>query len=336
MGAIKIVAISFIVVFCIITYIINEKFRNNIFKFLNKRIFKTKLLIKNVLNIIIAIILLVLSVKALIVVKKNIDFMNEDISDQLETIRKSEEIIQAQNLKYNELMETETNIENCKNPYIPDNFKYVEGEWNTGFVIEDEDKNQFVWIPCTNIENSENIPILEKKVFIGENKIYSNCYEQNDFEEFIKSSLKFGGFYISRYEIGNENDKPVSKKDVKVWTSVTWKKAKELSENMYSNINSRLINGYAFDTAVSYIYNDVKFSDISRSTGFTGTRSYKNIYDLVDDCNEWTTEMRYESPLLRANIFKEDENTIMFFVDRFAGDDKTVLTNLGFRTIIYK
>ena len=48
--------------------------------------------------------------------------------------------------------------------YIFEDFSYVEGEWNTGFVIEDKDKNQYVWVPCSNIENID-VPKLEK-IFI--------------------------------------------------------------------------------------------------------------------------------------------------------------------------
>ena len=257
MGEIKIVAICIVSIFIIINLIINENLRTKIFSILNKRIFKTKILIKDLLIIAIFLIIIWRSINLLNKIKKNFDFINEDISDQDESLNKSIENGKIQNSKYDELMKLETNIENCKNPYIPNNFKYLEGAWNTGFVIEDEKGNQFVWVPCTNNQNDEDIPILKKQKFTTDNETYFDCYEEYWFEDFIKSSLENGGFYISRFEIGNENDIPVSKKEKEIWDNISIGEAKKISENMYNDINSKLINGYAFDTAISFIYNNI-------------------------------------------------------------------------------
>ena len=333
MGEIKIVAICIVSIFIIINLIINENLRTKIFSILNKRIFKTKILIKNLLIIAIFLVIIWRSINLLNKIKENFDFINEDISNQEESLNKSIENGKIQNSKYDELMKLETNIENCKNPYIPDNFKYLEGAWNTGFVIEDEKGNQFVWVPCTNNQNDEDIPILKKQKFTTDNETYFDCYEEYWFEDFIKSSLENGGFYISRFEIGNENDIPVSKKGKEIWDNISLVEAKKISENMYNDINSKLINGYAFDTAISFIYNNIDTADVPKSTGITGNKSYKNIYDLFDDNLEWTSEQRYGFYLCRGTINIWDENLLF---DRFMKNDKATLNNLCFRTIIYR
>ena len=333
MGEIKIVAICIVSIFIIINLIINENLRAKIFSILNKRIFKTKILIKDLLIIAIFLVIIWRSINLLNKTKENFDFINEDISNQEESLNKSIENGKIQNSKYDELMKLETNIENCKNPYIPDNFKYLEGAWNTGFVIEDEKGNQFVWVPCTNNQNDEDIPILKKQKFTTDNETYFDCYEEDWFEDFIKSSLENGGFYISRFEIGNENDIPVSKKGKEIWDNISLGEAKKISENMYNDINSKLINGYAFDTAISFIYNNIDTADVPKSTGITGNKSYKNIYDLFDDNLEWTSEQRYGFYLCRGTINIWDENLLF---DRFMKNDKATLNNLCFRTIIYK
>ncbi|MBR2290511.1 MAG: hypothetical protein IJ867_08090 [Clostridia bacterium] len=144
-------------------------------------------------------------------IKQNIEEASIDFSKEIAELDENDSKAERQNQRYLELMKMETNLNNCKSPYIPEGFGYVEGQWDTGFVIEDEKQNQFVWVPCTNIENQEDIPILQKRIFDDNNKTYFYCYEQEDYEEFIQSSLANGGFYISRFEIGKEGENPVSK-----------------------------------------------------------------------------------------------------------------------------
>lgn len=330
MNSIKVVGIITVVVFCFIYFVINKKLRNEILDILNTKIWKIK--VKDIFVILILFIIIMYSFISFIDSKNNLEFLVSKTGNQEYDYNKGKEASIKQNKRYKEIFEIKTNIENCKNPYIPEEFYYVEGEWNTGFVIEDKDKNQFVWIPCTNIKNKDNIPLLKKEVFLESNSIYFNCYEQDDYEKFLISSLENGGFYISRFEIGNENEIPVSKKDINIWTNINWKDAKKIAENMYSNINSELINGYAYDTAVNFILDEIDFKNVSQTRKITGTKAYKNVYDLIDNMNEWTSEMRYTSNLYRGSIIEDNEDII--FADRFSGSDKQ--ENLGFRTIIYK
>ena len=66
--------------------------------------------------------------------------------------------VEEENNYLESLLQNEYDETNSENPYILDGFHYVEGTVDTGYVIEDENGNQFVWVPC----NSEN---LSKKIF---------------------------------------------------------------------------------------------------------------------------------------------------------------------------
>lgn len=136
-------------------------------------------------------------------------------------------------------------------PYIPEGFAYVEGKVETGYVIEDEQGNQFVWVPC----NSEN---LKKADFVEEVFItYEKCWDDN-YEEFLKSALENGGFYISRFETGIEDGKVVSKMGVTTFSDLTKKEMEEQIEESfnYEDCTCELINGYAYDRSLSWILED--------------------------------------------------------------------------------
>ena len=120
--------------------------------------------------------------------------------------------------------------------------------------------------------------------------------------------------------VGYTGGKLVEKPGAQVFNYITQKKASELSRTMYSANNyfeSDLVNSYAWDTATLFLqeydnrtYNintnsnyKAKYSrQIRLSTGFknTGTNAssitaaYKdkicNVYDMADNCLEWTTE----------------------------------------------
>lgn len=151
-------------------------------------------------------------------------------------------------------------ISTFNNPIIPNGFKAIDTQeakwdknedgtitdWNKGLVIEDQIGNQFVWIPIdvSNLEYN-NIPIeIESKfMYIADNL---DIHNKDDMQV-----LKYGGFYLSRYEAGvsdamqkklstisaNTNDIkdfPVSMKDRLPWNYISLKNAKYNAQHMYS------------------------------------------------------------------------------------------------------
>ena len=115
-----------------------------------------------------------------------------------------------------------------------------------------------------------------------------------------------GGFYIGRYEQGTGN---VCKAGVAPYTNITRDTAKSQAEAMYrgnSDVISELISSYAWDTALNFICqtNSAGYTlatTTSSSYGNIGTKNkqntgaysadnYSNIYDLLGNYFEWTTE----------------------------------------------
>ena len=117
-----------------------------------------------------------------------------------------------------------------------------------------------------------------------------------------------GGFYIGRYEQGEGN---VCKAKVDAYVDVTRDTAKAQAEAMYTDkeqygVTSELISSYAWDTALNFICQnsehgytlatttDDTYGNIGTSnktqTGRTPEDCYSNIYDILGNCAEWTTE----------------------------------------------
>lgn len=332
-----IIGLSIIIVSILIYVIKNLK---DIKAFLNsKKIFKVLFKIILLLVIIITIMYVVKRIKQTI---ENIDYyLSKKETDKISEIYDSK--IFEENLYYKEVMSKEYNNSKPEEPYIPNGFSYVEGNWNNGFVIQDNEGNQYVWIPCTNKEN-EKIPILERKSFVKEPIIRKETCINEKYREFLNSALENGGFYISRYEIGKENNYPVSKPNVKVWSDVTRNQAIEIIDKMYEAINCELINGYAYDTTISWLMKDNKLLTNSvcgnKEELITGRKSYNNIYDLMDDVMEMTLETNYDTVIIRGYTYEDIFGMESEDLDRLSIlNSDTFFTNatvLGFRTVLYK
>ena len=234
------------------------------------------------------------------------------------------------------------NIEKFSTPYIPERFSYVTGTWDSGFVIEDEQKNQFVWIPCSINEN-EKTAFLNKYDFNTNSFIKkSECSETyENIENFFKSTFENGGFYIARFETGIENKIPVIKKDIPVYSNITYEKALEISNNFYSDnttINSCLLNSYAYDTAYNWIIstNNMNITNNKRENIISGNTSFNNIYDLCDTVWEWSTETFYENMVARGISGSEYYSKQYSMGNRYALSNDTTLDTVGFRIILYK
>ena len=244
--------------------------------------------------------------------------------------------------------------------YIPGGFhvdKESEGTLvEDGIVIEDDDGNQFVWIPTgaynvTEEKDSdgtkdgkmtneltrrqwattantvqEPTPISEDEVASGSSGAYyygegdsRSCTisgETNSIDAFLASAKPVsegghGGFYIGRYEQGTGN---VCKTGVDAYVDVTRDEAKVQAEAMYSGnsedseikATSQLISSYAWDTALNFIcqtntegyvlatttddqYGNIGTKNKTQTGGYPAD-CYSNIYDLLGNCFEWTTE----------------------------------------------
>ena len=290
-------------------------------------------------------ILMGISINYILDIKENLEGYRFSVQND-KIFEEFDNLLIKENKFYKSAIETEYENQNYSNPYIPNGFKYVEGEWNSGFVIQDENGNQYVWIPCTNKE-IEGVPLLSKKNFTQEPYISKDMCINENCENFIVSSLENGGFYVSRFEIGKENEKLVSKFGVNVCNNITKDEAETIIKNINVDIHCDLMNGYAYDTILSWILQNNKIELTRHNVNekiISGTKSYNNIYDFCDNTMELTSESNYGTVIIRGfHLMNEDSERYNFGVnnlDRFSitEEERTFSdgTTIGFRTIIYK
>ena len=169
---------------------------------------------------------------------------------------------------------------------IPEKFKIASDSANTvagGIVIEDKDKNQFVWIPVSEISNykrtaySSNFWTDTIDEVTSSNQIKysssSSYYFTEAMPEDEKASIEtYHGYYIGRYEAGDKEstetptmrssssktDNTVTiKKGQAPYNYVTKTQAESLAKGMKAKqgytATTKLCSSYAWDTAIAFI-----------------------------------------------------------------------------------
>ena len=158
-----------------------------------------------------------------------------------------------------------------------------------GIVIEDNEGNQFVWIPVGEIKNKDGstttitlgrytfnttngTPTLKQNAdnytqVVTVNGYGGSYYQElvsnsgntaaKNLEDFITKTKANGGYYLGRYEASKGTDNKVkSQYDKIVWNDITQSYAATEARKMYEGNNyveSDLINSYSWDTAIVFI-----------------------------------------------------------------------------------
>ena len=219
---------------------------------------------------------------------------------------------------------------------IPKGFTYKEGTKDTGLVIQDENKNEFVWVPATEST------YVKDTSFPGDKPTGDDTLPKGITDE-TADVVKYGGFYIGRYEAGvpegdtspsNKTGIPVSKKDAIVWTNINYTNSKASAESMISNeyVQTGLLTGKAWDTTCHWIEDSLKSINASaslkdsryygnynnsllpanensgtkRTAGFSENWKTKNIYDLAGNVWEWTSEAYSSDFIYRGSGYVND------------------------------
>ena len=233
---------------------------------------------------------------------------------------------------------------------LPNGFHYVGGDISTGLVISDKQGdtmsasgtsmgNQFVWIPVSSEADLERTnfdtngqPTTDAPARGGNVKDCSepsaNGYstEASEYTTMRTQVLKYGGFYIGRFEAGVNNttlragattaQTVVCKKGVAPYNYVPWGKAMNdasevegksgavylaknfASQHNYTSVTSTLTYGCQWDAMCRYIGDSQRTTpkkDAPELTGSVSTDVSKNIYDLAGNCYEWTMEANLTS-----------------------------------------
>lgn len=343
-SGIVIIGIS-IVVISLIIYLIKNKqeFFEKYNRIKNNKVFK---ILFYIFIIFICIFYIRYIYKSIIQIQRNVNFLISSKENQ-ELFEGFDKNLKEEKNFYKEIIKKDYG-EPLKEPYIPEKFEYVEGDISSGYVIQDQDGNQYVWVPCTSKENDEILKLEKRDFFDLTNLTSIRNYEclNTEYKEFIKSALENGGFYISRFELGIENNEIVSKLGAKVWYNVTRKEAIETVRNMYTNINCKLINGYAYDTTLAWIKknNSIEIKDYNDLKNITcGRLKYNNIYDLTDNVMEITLEDLYDTIIYRgySNVEELKLNNRYNIKDKEINNyddllDQKLINLLAYRTVIYK
>lgn len=227
--------------------------------------------------------------------------------------------------------------ENYANPPIPEGYKHVCGEWNNGFVIErSSDGSQFVWIPVGCLDSNGTLDGVSFTEKFGRRNYRNNEFSEGEFHETLTGELalqfesvkKYGGFYISRYNISKSvAGKPQSVKGVMPWVNINFDDAKEVASTIENNeaVKSHLTFGAEYDSILEWFIksNARTRSEIAEnSTNWgnhwntknsprrvveTGSREEwrtNNIYDFAGNVDEWTQEKNDSSyRVIRGGLY---------------------------------
>ena len=170
---------------------------------------------------------------------------------------------------------------------VPEGFKIAEDSATTvedGIVIEDKDRNQFVWIPAKtgtgatiNLSTGGTAKIVYQRTDFGKQDGSYSDYSETMPSDEETSVNAWGGYYIGRFEAGDkesteaktmrsgQTDATITiKKDQVPYNYITQANAKTKAEGMdtlqeYTTATTKLVSSYAWDTAISYI--QIKNSD---------------------------------------------------------------------------
>ena len=267
---------------------------------------------------------------------------------------------------------------------LPNGFYYVGGDYDTGFVISDKQGDtldssgtgmgsQFVWIPVsseadlerTNFDaNGQPTSGLDTTKYT---EPYASGYttEASEYSTMRTHVLKYGGFYIGRFEAGINSttlradattaQTVVCKKGVAPYDKVPWGKnmndasevsgrsgAVYLAKSMYSSsssVTSTLAYGCQWDAMCRYIGDSqrtVPTKDKIELTGSVSSDISKNIYDLAGNCWEWTMEAGSTDGGLVGRIIRAGNYEISAMINRKGiATPSIVYGDSGFRTALY-
>ena len=191
--------------------------------------------------------------------------------------------------------------------------------------------NQFVWIPVSSEEEYHRDFSYSTNYYVNDRWIFSETipkdstttdigYLPTDIQPTIDNAtnnetaertavLKYNGFYISRYEIGNEKEKPVSKQNATVCTDKTQTEFKTIGKDMYGDssiyVKSAMCSGIQWDMVMKFVdkktdgngndydvrtYNTDRHTGSKTEAGKNVADKVQNIYDLEGNCYEFVAE----------------------------------------------
>ena len=272
-------------------------------------------------------------------------------------------IVRARNIATANVFPKNNVSTNYENPPIPKGYKHICGEWNNGYVIERRfDGSQFVWVPVGSLDSNGTLDGKNFSEKFGRRNYtddeFSNEPLNDELIEQVKSVKKYGGFYISRYNISmGYAERPQSVKGVMPWVNIDYYYAGLVASQIEDDeaVKSHLTFGAEYDSVLEwFIETDAKrfieiAEDSSRWGNFnntcyrgklveTGSREEwcaNNIYDFAGNVREWTEETNDSlRAATRGGGFNNDavRYPVACRIYRNPNDESP---NVGFRATLY-
>ena len=212
------------------------------------------------------------------------------------------------------------------NVIIPEGFKIADvpaSKVQDGVVIEDKDRNQFVWVPVATIADykrtaySTDVATEETDTATNSIKIKYRSSDNYYFTEAMPEDEKisvetYKGFYIGRYEAGdkenteaktlrssNDVTKTVTIKANQVpYNAVTRTQAKSLAEGFKTQqgykAKTKLVSSYAWDTTIAFLQKvNSDYGSSSKEGNYTNTT-----FSYTDITGARQTKARYSKVLV--------------------------------------
>ncbi len=179
---------------------------------------------------------------------------------------------------------TELHDKNGSKIIVPAGFKVVNTDNLTvekGIVVEDSKGNQYVWIPCTTEDSKSQLQFKRTEWDVeddigtkaSKDELTLTCPENysdngltyavvNEIVAQVKaekdSVRRNGGYYIGRYEVGDENGTAVIKANQTPMASIIWSTAYSKAKGIGGGpgATTYLCSSYAWDTAINFIQNN--------------------------------------------------------------------------------
>ena len=318
-------------------------------------------LVALVITIIILLILAGISISALTntgifgkakEAKEKSEAAEKQQSETLDSYEKELNKYTSDNLEENIGVKFEKNTElhdkNGAKIIVPAGFKVVNTDDLTvekGIVVEDSKRNQYVWIPCTTEDSKSQLQFKRTEWDVeddggtkaSKDELTLTCPENysdngltyavvNEIVAQVKaekdSVRRNGGYYIGRYEVGDENGTAVIKADQTPKVNINWSAAYGIAKGIGGGTGATtyLCSSYAWDTAINFIQNNgfpnyakaredsynenwvdknvkdskgniIKAANKAERLSTGKTTPKCNIYDMGGNVSEFTTEV---------------------------------------------
>ena len=210
---------------------------------------------------------------------------------------------------------------------VPDGFRYLKGEWNTGLVIQRcldqrfESASEFVWIPVCALEENGSLDGVDyDRKFGARTYGYSGIPSRNISAELLaqaESVEKYGGFYISRYPVSMDDDgSPCSVAERMPYTMVTRVGAKKTAQAFPggSDVTAHLPYAAEQDSMLTWLLQNETITpkEIQRAISIRDSRypqrkpvyyagiqedERNGLFDVLSNVDEWTQEQYDEAYL---------------------------------------